>query len=152
MEDTFFRKKAILRLLRLSNLKNLKHTIAVTGSVGKTTTKNLITLLLKEDFKVHSSEENQNNEIGLAYTLLRAPLDCEILVCELGMNHVGEISKLSQCINPNIAIITNIGSAHIGNLGSREMIASAKLEICEGITNGITIVPYEEPLLSEQIS
>ena len=130
-----------------SKLKNLKYTIAITGSVGKTTTKNLTTLLLKENFKVHSTEENQNNEIGLAYTLLRAPIDTDILVCELGMNHVGEISRLSQCINPDISIITNIGNAHIGNLGSREMIALAKLEICDGMSNGITIVPYEEPLL-----
>ncbi len=130
-----------------NRLTNLKYTIAVTGSVGKTTTKNLIKLLLSEDFNVHATEENQNNEIGLAYTLLRAPLDTEILVCELGMNHIGEISKLSQCIKPNIAIITNVGTAHVGNLGSREMIALAKQEICDGMSAGITVVPREEPLL-----
>lgn len=130
-----------------SKLQNLKHTIAITGSVGKTTTKNILSSMLSPHFKVHSTEGNYNNILGLSYTLLSAPKDTEVLVCEVGMNHFGEIKLLSEALAPDISVITNIGTAHIGNLGSRENIAKAKLEIISGMRGGTLIIPKDEPLL-----
>lgn len=130
-----------------SLLKDLKHTVAITGSVGKTTTKELTKSLLEHHFKVHATMGNFNNKIGLPLTVLSSPVDTEILILEMGMNHEGEISELSKCVAPTVAVITNIGSAHIGNLGSRENIAKAKLEITDGMQGGRLILPYGEPLL-----
>ncbi len=130
-----------------TKLKHLKYTIAITGSVGKTTTKEFLKILLKEKYKVHATKDNLNNCIGLPLTILSAPYDTEVLILEMGMNHRGEISALSKYSTPDIAIVTNIGTAHIGNLGSRENIAAAKLEVLQGMTKGRLIVPSEEPLL-----
>ena len=131
-----------------SLLKDLKHTIAITGSVGKTTTKNLLSAMLNTCYKTHSTFENYNNYLGVAHTVLSAPKKTEVLIIEAGMNHKNELSKISKAITPSISIITNVGSAHIGNFNSRGEIAEAKLEICEGMSDGITIVPFEEKLLS----
>ncbi len=141
-------------LLSLANnftkkLTNIKKKIAITGSVGKTTTKDLIHHLLCNKYVVHKTEGNKNNHIGLPLTTLSAPKNTEILDIEMGMNHRGEIKELSECLAPDIGIINNIGSSHIGNLGSREEIAKAKLEILEGMGEGTILIPYEEALLSE---
>lgn len=128
-------------------LLNLKATVAITGSVGKTTTKELALSILSEKFICHGTYKNLNNEIGVPITLLSAPKNTEILVIEAGMNHSGELSRISRCIEPDISVITKIGSAHIGNLGSRDAIAKAKLEILDGMKKQLVIVPYEEPLL-----
>ncbi len=140
----------LLKLVSLykSKLPSLLYTVAITGSVGKTTAKELTARLLSPSYKVHSTYGNFNNEIGLLHTVLSAKADTEVLVVEMGMNHEGEISRLSRAVMPDIAMITNIGTAHIGNLGSRERIASAKLEICDGMTNGYLLIPDGEPLLS----
>ena len=140
---------ALLALAKLykSNL-NIKHTVAVTGSVGKSTTVKFLSRILSKKYKVHSTAGNFNNHIGVPLTVLSAPADTEILVVELGMNHRGEISRLSKCIEPTLGIITAIGSAHIGNLGSREEIALAKLEIQDGMKDGSLLLPYGELLLS----
>lgn len=122
--------------------------IGITGSVGKTTTKEFLKVLLSGQYKVHANEGNLNNEIGLPLSILSAPQNTEILIMEMGMNHPGEISNLSKCLCPNLAIITNIGSSHIGNLGSRENIAKAKLEILDGMNGGPVYIPKEEYLLS----
>ena len=139
---------ALLKTARLykSKLSKLKATVAITGSVGKTTTKEFLKIILSEKYRVHATRENENNAVGVPYTVLSAPKECEVLICELGMNHRGEISALSKCIEPNIGVITNIGTAHIGNLGSREEIAKAKLEILDGMKGGTVIVPNGEPL------
>lgn len=129
-------------------LKNIRLTVAITGSVGKTTVKEFTRRILVKGFNVHATEKNFNNEIGLAFTLLSTPENAEILVCELGMNHLGEIYALAKALEPDIAVITNIGNAHIGNLGSREMIAKAKLEISESPKLNTLFIPYGEPLLS----
>ncbi len=141
---------ALLNIAALykSKLPMLKHTIAITGSVGKSTVKEFTKAMLKHQYNVHATYENHNNKIGVPLTVLSAPLDTEILILELGMNHLGEISELSTCIHPTLAAITNIGTAHIGNLGSRRKIAEAKLEICDGMESGVLIVPHNEPLLS----
>lgn len=127
-------------------LSSLRATVAITGSVGKTTTKEFTKIILSQKYRVHATRGNENNAVGVPYTLLSAPKYCEVLVCELGMNHIGEISALSKCIEPNIGVITNIGTAHIGNLGNREQIAKAKLEILDGMKDGTVIVPSEEAL------
>lgn len=130
-------------------LTALKKVIAITGSVGKTTTKEMLKALLSPHKRTHATEGNLNNYIGLAHTVLTCPADAEILIAEMGMNHTSEIKRMSRAIAPNVAVITKIGTAHIGNLGSREMIAKAKLEITEGLSdNGILIIPYGEELLS----
>ncbi len=137
-----------------SKLKNLVKTVAVTGSVGKTTLKDMLFVILSEGYKAHKTEKNYNNQIGLALTVLSAPADTEILIVEMGMNHRGEIKMLAEAIRPDVAIITNIKDAHIGNLGSREEIARAKLEIYYD-KNVRLIVAHDEPLfdnISEKIT
>ena len=128
-------------------LPYILYRVGITGSVGKTTTKEFLKILLSAYYKTHANEGNLNNEIGLPLSLLSAPLDTEALILEMGMNHRGEIGRLSKCLCPNAAIITNIGSSHIGNLGSKENIAKAKIEILEGMTGGKIYVPMEEKLL-----
>ena len=103
--------------------------IAVTGSVGKTTTKDMVAAVLGNRYKVLKTEGNFNNDIGLPLTLLRLDRTHEICVLEMGMDHAGEIDYLSEIVEPDIALITNIGDAHIENLGSREAIFQAKCEV-----------------------
>ncbi len=110
--------------------------IAVTGSVGKTSTRNMITEVLKTGLKVHSTKANNNNEIGMSKTILSAPEDAEAIVVEMGMRGPGQISYLTKIARPDIAIITNIGYSHIGILESKDAIMNAKMEITEGLTDG----------------
>ncbi|HHX54589.1 MAG TPA: UDP-N-acetylmuramoyl-tripeptide--D-alanyl-D-alanine ligase [Clostridiales bacterium] len=124
-------------------------TIAVTGSVGKTTTKEYLTSVMSRKYKTHKTEGNFNNEIGLPTVLLKLKQDDEALVIECGMSAPGEISNLSRIAEPDIAVITNIGTSHIGLLGSRENIAKAKLEIRDGLApDGKLILNGSEPLLA----
>lgn len=134
----------------IKKLPYILYRIGITGSVGKTTTKEMLKSILKERFKVHANEGNLNNHIGMPMSILSAPPDTEILIMEMGMNHMGEIKVLSECLRPNIAVITNVGTSHIGNLGSRENIARAKLEILSGMDSGVLFVPYDEPLLNSR--
>lgn len=106
--------------------------IGVTGSVGKTSTKDIIASVLSQKYKVLKTEGNYNNEIGLPLTILRLK-DHEAMVLEMGMSAFGEISLLTSIAKPTTAVITIIGSSHIGELGSRENILKAKLEILEGV-------------------
>ena len=145
-------KNTELALLNIANgykskLKALKHTVAITGSVGKSTTKEFIRAIANVKFITHANEGNYNNTVGVPTTILKAKADTELLVLEAGMNSQGELALISRASEPDIAVITNIGTAHIGNLGSRESIASAKKEILLGMTGGTVIVPHEEELL-----
>lgn len=106
--------------------------IAITGSAGKTTTKNLLTKVLSSNFKTHATEANFNNEYGVPKTILSMPQNTEVLICEMGMRGLGQIDYLTKTAEPNFAGITNIGSAHIEILGSKEKIRQAKLEIISG--------------------
>lgn len=124
---------------------NLK-VVGVTGSVGKTSTKDIIANVLSKKYKVLKTEGNNNNHIGLPFTILRLQ-DEEIAVIEMGMNHFGEISYLSKIAKPDIAVITNIGTSHIGNLGSRENILKAKLEILEGMSKRKIVINNDNDLL-----
>ena len=121
--------------------------IAITGSVGKTTTKSIIYNLLKNKYKVLTNEKNYNNNIGVPLTIFNLKKEHEILLLELGMNHQKEISYLSNMINPSISAITNIGSSHIGYLKTKENILKAKLEILDGMKNKILFVNGDDVLL-----
>lgn len=119
-------------MLRLAGWWRAEHdwcVVGVTGSVGKTTTKEMLAAILGKKYRVHATAGNFNNLIGVPITLLSAPSDAEVLVVEMGMNHAGEISRLAECARPCVAAITNVGTSHIGLLGSREGIARAKGEI-----------------------
>lgn len=122
--------------------------IGVTGSVGKTSTKDIIANVLSQKYKTLKTEGNNNNDIGLPLTLLKLK-DHEVAVIEMGMNHFGEISKLTKIAKPDLAVITNIGTSHIGNLGSRENILKAKLEILEGMKNKKIVINNDNDLLNE---
>lgn len=110
--------------------------IAVTGSVGKTTTKEMLASVLGAKFNVLKTDGNFNNAIGLPITVFRLTREHELAVFEMGMNHMGEIDYLTRIGQPDVAVITNVGDAHIGNLGSRENILKAKCEIFHGLREG----------------
>ena len=120
--------------------------VAVTGSVGKTSTKDVIASVVSTKYKTLKTEGNNNNNIGLPLTILKLK-DHEALVIEMGMNHFGEISLLTSIAKPTLAVITNIGTSHIGNLGSRENILKAKLEILEGMDIPKIIINNDNDLL-----
>ncbi|WP_348920869.1 UDP-N-acetylmuramoyl-tripeptide--D-alanyl-D-alanine ligase [Enterococcus rotai] len=130
-------------------LKKMQPTvIAITGSNGKTTTKDMTEAVLAKQFKTYKTQGNYNNDIGLPYTILHMPDETEKLILEMGMDHANEIDFLSQLAQPDVAAITMIGEAHIENLGSRAGIAKAKMEITSGLAeNGLLIIPADEPLL-----
>ena len=113
--------------------------IGITGSVGKTSTKDIIASVMSKKFNTLKTLGNYNNQIGLPLTILRLK-DEEAMVVEMGMSQKGEISNLSKIAKPTVAVITNVGTAHIGNLGSRENILKAKLEILDGLQEGGTLV------------
>lgn len=126
--------------------------VGITGSNGKTTTKDLVAAVLSQSFRIHKTAGNLNNHIGVPLTLLSIPEETEIAIIEMGMNHAGEISLLSQLTSPQVAIVTNIGESHIEYLGSREGIAAAKLEILDGLQpNGTLIYDGDEPLLTNRV-
>ncbi len=126
-------------------------TVGVTGSVGKTTTKELIASVLKEKYKTHCTEGNFNNHIGVPVTLIRIEKGTEAVVCEMGMSARGEIEYLTGLVRPNVAVITNIGTSHMEILGSREGILEAKLEIIAGMEKGSTVIlDGDEPLLRSE--
>ncbi|AWB46978.1 UDP-N-acetylmuramoyl-tripeptide--D-alanyl-D-alanine ligase [Paenibacillus sp. CAA11] len=122
--------------------------IGITGSNGKTTTKDMVTSLLSTTYKVHKTEGNFNNHIGLPLTLLSMPEQSDFVVLEMGMSARGEIRLLSELAHPETAIITNIGESHLEQLGSREEIARAKTEIAAGMpAGGLLLYNGDEPLI-----
>lgn len=146
VEDTFIALKKLAAFYREGfNIP----VIGVTGSTGKTSTKEIIASVLDEEFNVHKTMLNFNNEIGLPLTIFELKREHEISVLEMGMNNLGEIQRLSEISRPNIGVITNIGTAHIENLGSRENILKAKMEITSYFdSNGILIVNGDDRYLS----
>ncbi len=122
--------------------------VAITGSVGKTSTKDIVANVVSQKYKTLKTEGNFNNHIGLPLTLLKLK-DHEAAVVEMGMNHEGEIRYLTNIAKPTISVITNIGTSHIGNLGSRENILKAKLEILEGMEKKKIIFNNDNDLLHD---
>jgi len=127
--------------------------LGITGSNGKTTTKELIAGILSKKLKVHYTKGNFNNDIGLPLTILSAPYDTEIMVLEMGANHIGEIRALCNIAMPDYGIITNIGTAHIEGFGSFEGVIRAKTELYEylSLSGGIAIFNDKNPLLLNKI-
>lgn len=122
--------------------------IGITGSVGKTSTKEMIYSVLSQKLRAMKTDGNFNNEIGVPLTLFRLEDGLQCAVVEMGMSNFGEMSRLTSAVRPDIAVITNIGTAHIGNLGSRENIMKAKLEILEGMNgDGLVILNGDDRLL-----
>ena len=126
--------------------------VGVTGSVGKTTTKQMTYAALSAFGETIKTEGNQNNELGMPRTLMRLESSTEYAVIEMGMSHAGEIDRLARAARPDVGIITCIGVSHIGNLGSQENICKAKLEICNGLPEGAPLVlNYDDPFLRKAV-
>jgi len=121
--------------------------VAITGSSGKTTTKDMIASVLAEKYKIHKNMENFNNEIGLPLTILNAPFGTEVLVLEMGMRGLGQIAMLCEICKPGIGVITNIGTTHMELLGTQENIAEAKWELIQCLPkDGVAVLNAEDDL------
>jgi len=141
--------KCLQDLAKYKRSKFKGKVIAITGSVGKTSTKDMVYSVVSTKYNTLRNLGNFNNHLGLPLTIL-SHKDEEVMILEMGMNNLGEISLLTDIAKPDIAIITNIGTAHIGNLGSRENILKAKLEILEGLKdNGKLIINNDNDMLHE---
>lgn len=144
-------EEALGKWAKAIRLTSRARCIAITGSVGKTGTKNALSAICSDFFRTHATKENYNNLLGVCFTLLSMPEDTELLICELGTNHVGEIKALSQIVMPSDAIITAIGRAHIEAFGTRKGIAEEKLSILCGMREGGRLfAPLGEKLLERQ--
>lgn len=127
--------------------------VAVTGSNGKTTTKDMIASVLSTQFNVTKTYANFNNEIGVPVTLLNMESNTEVVVVEMGMDRFGQLDFLSKLVNPDIAVITMIGEAHIEFFGTRDKIADAKMEITHGLKeDGALVFDGDEPLLNDRVT
>jgi UDP-N-acetylmuramoyl-tripeptide--D-alanyl-D-alanine ligase len=150
VDDCLFELHALAAQYR----KELKvPVLAITGTNGKTTTKELISAILARKYKVHSTMENLNNHIGVPLTILSASADTEMMIIEMGANHTGEIRSLCLIAKPDYGIITNIGKAHIEGFGSIEGIIKAKTELYEFLkrSNGMALYNDKNQILTEKI-
>ncbi len=143
-------RAALLQLAQYYRMQFQIPVVAVTGSVGKTTTKEMIVAALSVKYRTLKTEANLNNQIGLPKTLLRLDHTIEAAVVEMGMDDFGQIHNMSMCAVPSIAVITNIGHCHIETLGSQEGIRKAKLEILDGMDDtSPVILNGDDPMLAE---
>jgi UDP-N-acetylmuramoyl-tripeptide--D-alanyl-D-alanine ligase len=143
-----------LQALALHHRKELNASvIAITGTNGKTTTKELLAAILSKKYKVHSTKGNLNNNIGVPLTILSAPEETQMMVIEMGANHIGEIKTLSHIAKPDYGIITNIGHAHIEGFGSFDGVVRSKTELYEYLrkVNGVALYNDKDRLLAEKI-
>ncbi len=137
--------EALGKLAQYQRLRSNVKVLAITGSNGKTTTRKICEEIFKLKIKTHTAQKNFNNEIGLPLTLLNVSNAHDWAIVELGMNHSGEISRLSKIALPDIAIITNTADAHLEGLDTIDNVAKAKAEIFEGICkNGTAILPFDD--------
>jgi UDP-N-acetylmuramoyl-tripeptide--D-alanyl-D-alanine ligase len=150
VDDCLFELQALASYYR----KELKvPLLAITGTNGKTTTKELLAAILSEKFKVHYTKGNLNNHIGVPLTILSAPADTEMMIIEMGASHIGEIRTLCLIAKPDYGIITNISIAHIDGFGSADGVIKAKTELYEYLrkVNGIALYNDKDPILTEKI-
>lgn len=147
VEDTLLALQKIAEYKRSLYGENFP-VVAITGSVGKTSTKDIVANVIAQKYRTLKTEGNYNNHIGVPLTILRLK-DHEVAVVEMGMNHFGEIRVLTNIAKPTLCVITNIGTAHIGNLGSRENILKSKLEILEGNKNKQVVINNDNDLLNK---
>ena len=146
-------KDTLEAYLKLANWRRNKlnpTVVAITGSSGKTTTKELVSSVVSAKFRTFKTPLNHNNEIGFCQTIFEMPDDTEVLVLEMGMRGLGEIELLSKYSEPDITIITNVGTAHIGRLGSRENIAKAKCEIVK-YQRGNVFIAHDDDLIRKTV-
>ena len=140
--------KAVGELAKAYDRRLNHRKVAITGSVGKTTTKEFVAAVLAEGFRIHKTEGNYNSTLGMPLSLLALQNDTEVSVLEMGMSNRGEIEYMSKIAEPDIAIVTNIGTSHMEYLGSRENICHAKMEIVKGLKAGGTLLLNgDEPML-----
>ena len=142
---------AYLKLAQYYKQKFNPITIGITGSSGKTTTKEIVYSVLNEKFKTHKTFSNHNNEIGFCQTVLSMPTDTQALIVEMGMRGLGEIELISTHLNPDYAIITNSGTAHVGRLGSLDNIAIAKCEITKGLKQNGTFIALDQEIIKKHV-
>lgn len=142
--------KAYLQLANYRRNKLNFQVVAITGSSGKTTTKEIIASTLSAKYKVFKTPLNHNNEVGLCQTIFATPDEIEVLVLEMGMRGLGEIELLSKYAEPDITVISNVGTAHIGRLGSRENIAKAKCEITK-YQRGNLFIAHDDDLIRNTV-
>lgn len=141
-------KKALEDLAHFHRMRFHVPVIGITGSNGKTTTKDMTTALLSSRFHVCATQKNFNNEIGLSMTLLSMTKETEVCVVEMGMRGFGQIAELCAIASPTIGIVTNVGTSHIGILGSQENIAKAKAELIEALPkDGTAILNGDDPFV-----
>jgi UDP-N-acetylmuramoyl-tripeptide--D-alanyl-D-alanine ligase len=126
--------------------------VAITGSTGKTSTKDILAALLAKHVRTAASAENLNTEIGLPLAVLAAPSDTEVLIVEMAMRGAGQIAELTAIAEPDVGVIVNVGPAHLERLGSLEAIAEAKAELIAGLAPGkCVVIPADSPLLAEHV-
>ena len=148
-------ENSLVAYLKLANYIRRKinpKIVAITGSSGKTTTKEMLYSVLSTTYKTHKTLLNHNNEIGLCETFFSMPLDCEAAVVEMGMRNLGEIELLSSYCEPDIGVITNIGSAHLERLGNLKNIALAKCEIVAGLKKDGVFISPESKRIKDNLS
>ncbi len=146
--DTVAALSRLAQARRAGEMKSLT-AVAITGSVGKTTTKEMTAAVLSRGLSLFKKDGNYNSTIGLPLSFMEIPTDTECAVLEMGMSSRGEIASMTRAVCPNIAVIANVGSSHLEYLGTRENIARAKLEIASGLSEGgILLVNGDEPLLA----
>ena len=153
-EFVIYVKNALNAYLKLANYIRNKinpKVIAITGSCGKTTTKEMLYSVFQTQYKTHKTALNHNNEIGLCETMFNMPLDTEICIVEMGMRNLGEIELLSKYSNPDIGIISNIGSAHVERLGTLKNIAIAKCEIVSNLKKDGLFIGVDCPQVKENL-
>ncbi|WP_036708656.1 UDP-N-acetylmuramoyl-tripeptide--D-alanyl-D-alanine ligase [Paenibacillus pinihumi] len=149
VEDTFIALQALAKAYR-TELNAI--IIGITGSNGKTTTKDMMSSILSTTFKVHKTKGNLNGQYGLPLTLLETSQDAEVVVLEMGISYPGEMERLAGIAGPDVVVLTMIGESHISNFGSRENIAQAKLQITNGLPeNSVLVFNGDEELLEEGV-
>ena len=141
-------EQAFQDLARYYLAKTAVDVIAITGSNGKTTTKDMTAQILATTYKTYKTQGNYNNEIGLPYTVLPMPDDTEKLVLEMGQDHMGDIHLLSTLAKPKLAVITLIGESHLEFFGTREKIAEGKMQIIDGLVNGGELIAPADKIIN----
>lgn len=141
-------EQAFQDLARYYLAKTAVDVIAITGSNGKTTTKDMTAQILATTYKTYKTQGNYNNEIGLPYTVLHMPDDTEKLVLEMGQDHMGDIHLLSTLAKPKLAVITLIGESHLEFFGTREKIAEGKMQIIDGLVHGGELIAPADKIIN----
>ena len=147
-------KNSLVAYLKLANFIRNKinpYVIAITGSCGKTTTKEMLFSVFSTQFKTHKTALNHNNEIGLCETMFNMSDDCEVAIVEMGMRNLGEIELLSNYSNPDMGIISSVGSAHVERLGTLKNIAIAKCEIATNLKKEGVFIGVDCPQIKENL-